>query len=144
MNYMLEKAIESDITLLKSYKLKTIFEYAGELDNDEVNRVHNYVDESIPMQLDNYKIIYVDNKKAGCLLIEKNDDGILLDEVYLEEDYRNKGIGTEIIKNIILLNDIVYLWVYKLNDKAISLYKRLGFKIIKETDTRYYMKYSNL
>ena len=39
-------------------------------------------------------------------------------------------------------NDIVYLWVYKENERAISLYKDLGFKIIDETEERFYMKYS--
>ncbi len=71
------------------------------------------------------------------------DDGVLLDEIFIEEDYRNKGVGTDIITSIIFENDIVYLWVYKLNTKAISLYKKLGFTIIQETDSRYYMKHVN-
>ena len=76
------------------------------------------------------------------MLLTNNDNGKLLDELYLEEEYRNKGIGTNIIKDILNKNNIVYLWVYKLNTKAISLYKRLDFQIIEETKTRYYMKYS--
>mgnify|MGYP003207452642 FL=1 len=39
-------------------------------------------------------------------------------------------------------NDVVYLWVYKENEKAISLYKKLGFNVIEETESRYYMKYN--
>ena len=62
--------------------------------------------------------------KVGCLLVTKKDDGVILDEIYLEEEYRNKGIGTEIIKNILKNNFIVYLWVYKKNIKVISLYKK--------------------
>ena len=34
------------------------------------------------------------------------------------------------------------MWVYKENKKAISLYKKLGFCAIEETESRYYMKYS--
>ena len=96
------------------------------------------------MQLDNYKIIYIDNNKVGCLLVVNKDDGVLLDEIYLNENYRNRGIGTDIIKKVIKKNSIVYLWVYKLNVKAISLYIKLGFKIIEETETRYYMKCSRI
>lgn len=59
----------------------------------------------------------------------------------MEEEYRNKGLGTDIIKNILKINPIVYLWVYKENKKAISLYKKLNFKIIDETENRFYMKY---
>lgn len=78
----------------------------------------------------------------GCVLVTKNDDGVLIDEIYIEKEYRNNGIGTDIIKNILQNNTIVYLWVYKLNKKAISLYKKLELKIIKETETRYYMRYN--
>lgn len=65
----------------------------------------------------------------------------MLDEIFLETDFRNKGIGSDIINRILELNDIVYLWVYKDNINAIRLYKKFGFNIIYETDTRYYMKY---
>ncbi len=78
------------------------------------------------------------------MLTNKND-GKLLDDIYLEKEYRNKSIGSNIIRNIIKDNDIIYLWVYKLNTKAISLYEKLDFSIIQKTETRYYMKYdSNL
>lgn len=143
MNYKLEKAITSDVSKLIDYKLKNIFEYAGDLPNDEIVRINDYVEKHVPMQLENYKIIYINNEKVGCLLVESKNDGVLLDEIYLEENYRNMGIGTDIIKEIIYKNDIIYLWVYKLNIKAVSLYKKLGFKIIEETETRYFMRYSN-
>lgn len=58
-------------------------------------------------------MINIDNNTAGCLLINNKDDGIILDEIYLEDKYRNKGIGTKIIKSILLQNKIVYLWFYK-------------------------------
>ena len=86
-------------------------------------------------------MILVDNKKVGCLLVEKYEDGVLLDEIYLEEIYRNRGIGKDIIQNILRTNENAYLWVYKLNRGAISLYQRLGFQVLKETENRYYMKY---
>lgn len=73
----------------------------------------------------------------------KKDDVILLDEIYLESEYRSKGIGSSIIRELLINNSIVYLWVYKLNTKALSLYKKLGFKIIDETETRYFMQFKN-
>ncbi len=142
MNYELKKAKESDISKLIDYELKTIFEFASKLTDKEINEINDYVTNNVIKQLGNYKVIYVDDKKIGCLLITDNNDGISLDEIYLEENYRNKGIGTDIIKKIISENNIVYLWVYKLNVKAISLYKKLGFEKIDETESRYYMKYS--
>ena len=140
MNYKLVEANNNDIDKLFKYKLNTIFEYATNLSKEE-NRIKDYVETNIPLQLKDYKMINIDNKVVGYLLIQNKDDGILLDEIYIEEEYRNKGVGSNIIKNILSNNNTVYLWVYKLNTRAIFLYKKLGFIIVDETETRNYMKY---
>ena len=139
MEYKLVKSSSEDIDRLIDYKKRTIYEYAKDLSEDEINKINNYVDNEVPKQLNDYSNIIVDNKDVGCVLITNKDDGVLLDEIYLEEEYRNKGIGTDIIKNVLKDNNIVYLWVYKKNEKAVSLYKKLGFKVIEETESRYYM-----
>ena len=144
MKYELVKSSSKDIDRLIDYKKKTIYEYAKDLSENEVNKINNYVENEVPKLLDDYSNIVINNKVIGCLLLTDKDNGILLDEIYIEEEYRNKGIGTNIIKEVILSNDIIYLWVYKKNTHAISLYKRLGFVVIEETESRYYMKYSNL
>lgn len=142
MKYNLINATNKDTDYIKKSKLYNIFTYADDLPKDEVMRINNYVDEHIPVEITDYKIIMCNKNKVGCLLVVKKDDGVILDEIYLEEEYRNKGIGTDIIKNILKINPIVYLWVYKKNIKAISLYKKMKFKIINETENRCYMKYS--
>ncbi len=142
MKYNLINATNKDTDYIKKSKLYNIFTYADDLPKDEVMRINNYVDEHIPVEITDYKIIMCNKNKVGCLLVAKKDDGVILDEIYLEEEYRNKGIGTDIIKNILKINPIVYLWVYKKNIKAISLYKKMKFKIINKTENRYYMKYS--
>ncbi len=142
MKYNLINATNKDTDYIKKSKLYNIFTYADDLPKDEVMRINNYVDEHIPVEITDYKIIMCNKNKVGCLLVAKKEDGAILDEIYLEEEYRNKGIGTDIIKNILKINPIVYLWVYKKNIKAISLYKKMKFKIINKTENRYYMKYS--
>ncbi len=142
MKYELVKSSNKDIDRLIEYKKRTIFEYAKDLSKEEINKINNYVTNEVPKLINDYCNIVVDNKTIGCLLLTKKDDGKLLDEIYLEEKYRNRGIGTNILKEVINNNDIVYLWVYKKNIQAISLYKKLGFIVIDETDSRYYMKCS--
>ena len=115
MNYNLINATSNDIDYIKKSKLYNIFTYADDLPKDEIMRINNYVDEHIPVEITDYKIIMCSNDRVGCLLVTKKDDGVILDEIYLEEEYRNKGIGTDIIKNILKNNSIVYLWVYKLS-----------------------------
>lgn len=141
MKYELIKSDVSDIERLIKYKKNTIYEYADDLSDEEITRINNYVENNVPKLLDNYSNIVVDGKVVGCLLVTLENDGVLLDEIFIDEEFRNKGIGTSIINNILNNNDIVYLWVYKKNVKAIALYKRLSFNVVSETDSRYYMKY---
>lgn len=143
MKYELINSSKNDIERLIKYKKETIYEFANNLSEEEINRINNYIITNVPKLLDNYLNIVINNKVIGCVLITNKDDGKLLDEIYIEEKFRNKGIGTSIIKDIIRENSIVYLWVYKENKQAISLYKKLGFKVIDETDSRYYMKHNN-
>lgn len=142
MKYKLSTSSNKDINRLIEYKKRTIYEYAKDLSNEKIDKINKYVTSEVPKLINNYCNIIVDNKIVGCLLLTNKDDGKLLDEIYLEEEYRNKGIGTEIINDILNNNDIVYLWVYKENEKAISLYKKLEFNVIEETESRYYMKYN--
>lgn len=141
MEYDLIKATNNDIDFIKKAKLYNILKYAHDLTEEEILNINNYVEKSILVEMSNYKIIVHDNQKIGCLLVTKKENTMTLDEIYLEE-YRNKKIGTNIIANILKSNPLVYLWVYKENTKAISLYKKMKFKVINETETRYYMEYS--
>lgn len=139
MKYNLIDATENDVDVLIKYKLANILDYAKKLSTEEISKIRTYVNSHIPKQLDNYRMITYDNRIIGCILVEKKDANVLLDEIYIEENYRNKGLGTKLIKDVILNNDIIYLWVYKENVIAISLYKKLGFNTIEETETRLYM-----
>ena len=140
--YKLENASIKDIERIKKYKLNTIFEYAKDLDKEEVEKINNYVNKTISNQIFEYKNIVLNNIIVGSFLITKNENGLLLDEIFIEEQYRNKGIGTSIIKDVVSKsNNNVYLWVYKDNIKAVNLYNKIGFNIKEETDSRYYMEY---
>ena len=142
IEYNLRQATKEDIDLLIKYKLSTILEYAKELSKNELAKIKNYVNDNVPKEINDYKIIVVNNKIVGAILVSNYEDGILLDEIYLKENYRNLGIGSNLIKRVLDNNKIVYLWVYKDNIKALNLYKRLGFHILEETETRYKMVYN--
>lgn len=144
MEYELKFAKNENINLLIDYKSKNIFEYAVNLSDEEVDKINDYVKCNIQKQIQDYKTITIDSKIVGCLLVEKHLDGVLLDEIYLDEEYRNKGIGTSIIKKILEDNIITYLWVYKNNKEAFRLYEKLGFTIIEETESRYFIKFNKI
>lgn len=143
--FYLKNATKLDIDTIFKYKLDTITN-GNNIDKEELRKIENYIRYNINIHLSDYKIIMISKKEIGifCSYLTDNDN-YLLDEIYLISDYRKLGIGGKIIGN--LLNKVcyeqkkVYLWVYKLNEKAIQFYKNKGFKIIDETLTRYKMSF---
>jgi len=144
MLYQLESATVDNLDLLIKYKLSSILKHAKDLSEEEFTKINNYVNSSIPKQINDYKVVKLDNKIIGCILVLKHLDGVILDEIFIEEEYRNRKIGTSIIKDILENNNIVYLWVYKSNINAFRLYEKLGFNVISDTENRYFMQYSKL
>ena len=139
--YKLVKASKKDIPRLIKYKKDIIYMYSKDLVEDERNKIDEYVITSANEMFEDYYNIIIDDKIIGSILLKDMPQGKLLDEIYLEKEFRNTGIGTDIIRKMLKKNRNIYLWVYKENKKAISLYKRLGFIMVDETDSRYYMKY---
>ncbi len=140
--YHLVNASQGDIERIKKYKLKSILDYANNLELCEIERIKDYVNKTICNQIEDYQNIVLKDDIVGSFLLTEIEDGILLDEIFIKEKYRNQGIGTMIIKDIIKnTEENLYLWVYKDNMKATKLYHRLGFHIKDETDSRYYMEY---
>lgn len=88
MKYRLVNATKRDILKLIEYKLESIFDYAENLSLEEINQINDYVKSNVTKELNNYKVICID-------------------DIYLEEKYRNKGIDTSIIKEILSNYNIV-------------------------------------
>lgn len=138
--YELVDSTSNDIQNIIDYKCDNIFMYDYDLNDEEKGRIRKYVENDILVELDNFKMIKVEDILVGTVGVIDYEDGKMIDEIFILEEYRNRGIGTDIINNILNKNNKVYLWVYIDNVRAVKLYKRLGFKVIEETDKRYFMK----
>src|SRR5215204_5905514 len=85
-------------------------------------------------------IIVFENKDIGYFWVIEKESEILLASIRLSNEFQNKGIGTQIIRNLIAKSSKpVSLRVLKVNP-ARKLYERLGFVIKEETKTHYLMK----
>jgi ribosomal protein S18 acetylase RimI-like enzyme len=78
-----------------------------------------------------FDIIYLDTISIGRLYIDRRVDEIRLIDIAILPEYRNKGFGSVLIKNILTeaehKNLPVRIHVEQFNP-AIRLYRRLGFK----------------
>ena len=82
--------------------------------------------------------IILDNKDVvGFYNLRKSDRYIQALEI--SEDYQSKGIGSQLLQECIN-KGATKLSVNKKNEKAINLYKKRNFKVVKEDNTMYYME----
>jgi ribosomal protein S18 acetylase RimI-like enzyme len=95
-------------------------------------------------KLENNYIIVIENKKIGWLNYEELDSIIKINQIFIIPEYQNKGIGTNIINEIIEKGrqnkKTITLRVLKVNEKALKLYKKMSFIVNEENDTHYYLK----
>lgn len=88
-----------------------------------------------------------ENKPIGYIFAKKIDDKYLIDGLYIDINFRNKGIATKLIKVIIkkiysLGNYKIFINVLKKNKVAVNLYKNIGFIVEKEDELKFYMCYN--
>jgi ribosomal protein S18 acetylase RimI-like enzyme len=83
------------------------------------------------------KVIQADGIDIGMIRVEARADCIYLGDIQIKREYRDKGIGTQLIETVIqsgnLANKPIRLRVLKGNP-AKALYLRLGFKEIQSLD----------
>jgi ribosomal protein S18 acetylase RimI-like enzyme len=83
-----------------------------------------------------YKIICLDEEKIGRTIVNRSEHELRLVDVSVLTSYRNLGIGTKIIAD--LINEArefrlpLILHVSQNNLGAIRLYQRLGFEIVSQ------------
>lgn len=143
-----EATLPSGYTLRNATKDDTDYMYKCEMDsidpklkNDKkvIKYIQNDVVESIPYT----KIIMHGNEIAGMYTARSIDSGYwYIGEIFIEPEYRGKGIGTTLIEDTLSQHDKVKLQVAPSNKRAIKLYESLGFKKESENEHMYVMVYN--
>ncbi len=90
----------------------------------------NWMYTKIKNHIEEYQVIYQNNVKVGYFRLFMQDEYKELDDFYIFEKFRNQGIGTEVLNQI--CKEPMQLYVFNENVKAIALYERFGFRIIKD------------
>lgn len=135
--YTMRKAKDSDLDFVYQSELETVGE------NKDDPKVQRYIKQDAKDSLGHTKIIVVDGKDVGVYqayetnqygLREGKRDWWYLAHIYIKSEYRNLGIGSDIIKNDIKTHDKILLQVMKSNKRAKKLYESLGFVVDMEND----------
>ena len=109
----------------------------------DLEKVQCWIRKKLESCIREYTTIECDGEKAGYYHFFRNDAGAYeLDDLFIYPKYQNRGIGTAVIKRCCeSVQEPVMLYVFVRNERAVSLYKKLGFEIVQTIlDSRYIMK----
>ena len=132
MNLTQKQATAADIAPIYQLCKQLIDDYEH-LESIDYPKVLVWVGKKLESSIDTYTAVYADGQKAGYYHFYKNEDGLYeIDDLYIFPEYRNRGIGTQIITHCCTsVREPVMLYVFVKNTRAVSLYLRLGFHIVK-------------
>ncbi|MEV0583043.1 GNAT family N-acetyltransferase [Nonomuraea sp. NPDC050310] len=87
-------------------------------------------------------VIEVDDSFAGCVTVRPEEDGCWLEHFYLDPDLQGRGLGTVVLRTLLLGMDAEGVPV-RLNvlqgSAALRLYERHGFTVESEDEIDVYM-----
>ena len=140
MNITYENAGTSDIEPIYALCRGLILDYE-DLGSIDLDRVLKWVRRKLEDSIGEYTLIRIDGEKAGYYHFFTNADGEYeLDDLYIFPEYRNQGIGTAVVQRCCAAVDRpVTLYVFVRNERAVALYRRLGFEITRDLGSRYIM-----
>jgi len=109
----------------------------------DLEKVLCWVRKKIETCIHEYTVIFADGRKAGYYHFYQNENGEYeLDDLYVFPELQNRGIGSRVIQKCCSsVNASVMLYVFIQNQRAVSLYRRMGFEIAETVGgSRFIMK----
>lgn len=146
MELRFERAGRDDVERIFQLSKQTIDDYEN-IETIDYEKVLKWVRHKIENNIEEYSCIYCNEEKVGYYRLTQCEEHLFeLDDLYIFSAFQNQGIGTEVIRKCCKEVDWpVFLYVFIRNERAVALYKRLGFQI-QETvkDSRYIMRFDGM
>ncbi|MGQ7856674.1 GNAT family N-acetyltransferase [Pedobacter sp. WC2501] len=138
-------ATDADFDLTFQIKRKSIKPYIEKIWGwDDAVQLEFHIED---FKSEKIKIIMDESDDAiGLIITTENKTHIYLKSLLLCDNVQGKGIGTEILRDLIKQakskSKQIELQVFKVNKRAKALYERLGFSTTGETELHYQMSTS--
>lgn len=143
MTLCYEPACQEDLEPLFQLNKQLIEQYE-DLSSIDYPRVLAWVRRNLQRNLSGVTRVLRDGILVGYFCLCREDGKLELDSLFVLPPFRGQGIGTEILRKCLREADVpVFLFVFRENTRAAALYRRMGFRIVKEAGkTRYIMENS--
>ena len=128
--YTQAKAEDIDIIFSQCRQLIESYEDMSCVD---LPKVLSWMRRKIETQISSYTCVWENGCKVAYFHLSEDTDGTQLDDLYVLEAYRNRGIGTRILECCVeMAREPLYLYVFTGNLGAIRLYERFNFAVTRQ------------
>ena len=99
----------------------------------DYERVLDWVRRKIATNIAEYTCVFREDQKVGFYRLDTSGELAELDDFYILPRFRGQGIGTNVLRHCIgSTGNGIFLYVFKENTGAISLYECMGFTVSKD------------
>lgn len=119
-----------DTIFLFSKELIDLYEDKNLIDYE---KVLNWVRRKIAGNIASYTRVQMDGKIVAYFHLEDQVEQVELDDLYVLPQFRGRGIGKKVLEKVFDITEKpIFLYVFKGNAGAISLYERMGFQVTED------------
>ena len=86
----------------------------------------------IEKRIGEYTRVLADGEAAAFYRFVPDGERMELDDLYVLPAFRNKGIGTAILRRCVAQGKPIYFYVFTGNARAVALYEREGFRKMED------------
>ncbi len=124
---------------VKRAALKEYVELVWGWDEDHQRQLH-----ARRFQQQDFRVINLDGDDIGIMSVAVESDCVFVNQIYILPEHQGQGVGRKCMLVVMEqgkgLGVPVRLQVMKVNARALTFYKRLGFTITGDTDTHFQMQ----
>ena len=141
LNYQLRPATQQDFSFTRELyinSMQPLLSALGAWNADEIDTA--FMGYFIASEIE---IVERDGHEIGWLQVSETEKELCLDQIYLMQEARGMGIGSQLINKVISTAKEksldVTLSLIKGNP-SLALYRRLGFRLVDEDSTKFHMR----
>lgn len=109
---------------------KALIDECENMETIDYQKVLSWVRNKIETHIQEHICVVLNEKKVGYYYFHDADGKMEIDDLYVFPQYRNMGIGTEILEKCISETSLpIFLYVFANNKRAIAFYQKLGFQV---------------
>lgn len=131
MELMYEKARPKDAPVIFGFAKELIETYETDPDLD-LNMALAWTKRKIEKRIGEYTRVLADGETAAFFRFVPDGERMELDDLYVLPAFRDRGIGTAVLRRCVAQGRPMYFYVFMKNTRAIDFYEREGFRKVED------------